>query len=84
MFASSSTYVLIAISLAAVVLLATMLWRIERLDVLSANGLALIFGGALGNVYDRVAFGRVTDFLDLLCRYGITGIPLTSLTRLSL
>jgi signal peptidase II len=67
MFASSSTsstYMLIGISLLAVLLLASMLWRIERLDTPSAAGLALIFGGALGNVYDRVAFGRVTDFLD--------------------
>jgi len=26
-------------------------------------GLALILGGALGNLWDRVAAGRVTDFL---------------------
>jgi len=64
MFASAHNLVLVGVSLAAVLLLAIMLWRIDRLDVLSANGLALIFGGALGNVYDRVEFGRVTDFLD--------------------
>ena len=27
-------------------------------------GLALILGGALGNVWDRVALGQVVDFLD--------------------
>ena len=30
----------------------------------TATGLALIFGGAIGNVYDRVRVGAVTDFLD--------------------
>jgi len=64
MFASAHTLVLVSISLLAVALLAIMLWRIDRLDTASATGLALIFGGALGNVYDRVHSGRVTDFLD--------------------
>ena len=41
-----------------------MLWRIDRLDTPSATGLSLIFGGAMGNVYDRIHAGRVTDFLD--------------------
>jgi signal peptidase II len=30
-----------------------------------AGGLALILGGALGNVIDRVRFGHVVDFIDL-------------------
>jgi len=28
-------------------------------------GLALIFGGAIGNMIDRVCFGQVIDFIDL-------------------
>jgi len=68
MFAGSSsrthTLVLIALSVVAISLLAGMLWRIERLDSPSAVGLALIFGGAMGNVFDRVRVGSVTDFLD--------------------
>jgi len=68
MFADSAsrshTAILIGISVIAVVLLAAMLWRIDRLDTPSAAGLAFIFGGAMGNVFDRVHAGSVTDFLD--------------------
>jgi signal peptidase II len=60
----SRTLLLVVLSIAAVVLLAGMLWRIDRLDNLSAAGLSLIFGGAIGNVYDRLHSGSVTDFLD--------------------
>lgn len=62
--ARSRTPVLIGVSIVAVLLLAGMLWQIDRLDRLSAYGLALIFGGAMGNVFDRVTAGSVTDFLD--------------------
>jgi signal peptidase II len=58
------TPILIGVSVIAVLLLAGMLWRIDRLDSPSAAGLALIFGGAMGNVFDRVSAGSVTDFLD--------------------
>ncbi len=44
---------------------AALLWRPERLDRLSYWGFALILGGAAGNLFDRVVFGRVTDFLEL-------------------
>jgi signal peptidase II len=60
----SRTPLLVGVSIVAVVLLAGMLWRIDRLDTPSATGLALIFGGAMGNVFDRVRMGSVTDFLD--------------------
>jgi signal peptidase II len=68
MFAESTSHsrtpVLVALSVIAVLVLAAMLWRIDRLDTPSAAGLALIFGGAVGNFFDRVRVGSVTDFLD--------------------
>ena len=72
MFADDSgrwhTPALVLFSVLAIVILAAMLWKIDRLDRLSAVGLSLIFGGAVGNVYDRVRTGAVTDFLDFYVR----------------
>jgi signal peptidase II len=58
------TTLLIVASLAAVVFVSAMLWRPDRLDRASLWGLALILGGAAGNVFDRIMWGRVTDFLE--------------------
>jgi signal peptidase II len=58
------TGALVVFSLLAVAILAWMLRRVDQMDRRTAVGLALIFGGALGNVYDRVHAGAVTDFLD--------------------
>ncbi len=34
------------------------------MDRWSAIGLALVLGGAAGNLFDRIVWGRVTDFLE--------------------
>ena len=49
------------------VVLVVWLWRIrrERQAVLSA-GLALVLGGAIGNLIDRIVSGEVTDFIQVL------------------
>ena len=58
------TVLLGVVSLAAVGALAALLWRPEKLDRPSFWGFALILGGAAGNLFDRVVYGRVTDFLE--------------------
>ena len=53
----------IGIALVAIAVIGVLLWRHagERLFCLA---LALILGGAAGNVIDRIALGYVVDFLD--------------------
>src|ERR1035438_5209171 len=58
------TTLLVVASVAAVGLVSVMLWNTSRLDRLSVCGLSLILGGAVGNVFDRIVKGQVTDFLD--------------------
>ncbi len=58
------TGVLAALSLAAIGLVGAMLWKAARMDRISAAALALVLGGAAGNVFDRIVWGRVTDFLE--------------------
>ena len=58
------TMALVAMSLVAISILGVMLWRTGHQDRRTAIAISLIFGGAIGNVYDRVTAGKVTDFLD--------------------
>jgi len=53
----------IAIALAAIVWIVYLLHKHAR-ETLFCLALALILGGAAGNLIDRVAFGAVIDFLD--------------------
>jgi signal peptidase II len=54
-------WILLAITLVATALLALWLWRSE--GVVTAVALGLLIGGALGNAYDRFAYGAVVDFV---------------------
>jgi lipoprotein signal peptidase len=54
---------LTSFSLGVVLVLAIWLWRVK--SSLTAAGLGLIIGGALGNAIDRAGDGAVIDFLDL-------------------
>ncbi len=58
-------FVALAGSVSAVI--AVWLWRLRsaRQTVLSA-GLALVLGGAIGNVVDRIRLGHVIDFIQVL------------------
>ena len=41
-------------------------WRTNVRDHLLHIGIALILAGAIGNLWDRLMFGRVRDFLHML------------------
>ena len=53
----------VVVALAASAIVSWMLWR-DPARRLLCSGLALILGGALGNLWDRLAYGHVVDFLD--------------------
>jgi signal peptidase II len=50
--------------LAAIVVLIAMIRLGSRLT-LTTVALALVFAGALGNVYDRIVYGSVVDFIEV-------------------
>ena len=53
----------IVLGLAVSAMLVAWIWRTPRGDKLLPVALALILGGAIGNVIDRVAYGYVIDFI---------------------
>ena len=55
---------LILLSLVALVVISIFLWKIGGTINWSAFSLALFLGGTLGNLWDRLFQGTVTDFLD--------------------
>lgn len=61
---------LIAFSVAAVLLVFALLWRTGRHYSLTSIALALILGGAFGNLWDRIHYAYVVDFIEVtLVRY---------------
>src|SRR5437588_6626089 len=59
------TAMLIAFSLLAMVVVSALLWKQTRPLTMTGIALSLILGGAVGNLWDRLASGRVIDFLLL-------------------
>ncbi|MBV8630949.1 MAG: signal peptidase II [Silvibacterium sp.] len=58
-------WMLIGFSLLAAVAVSIVLVRIGRRFSLAALSMALVLGGALGNVWDRIRTGTVVDFLEV-------------------
>lgn len=53
------------LALAISIVIAVWLTRLKRHETLLAVALALVLGGAIGNLIDRLAYGYVIDFLDV-------------------
>jgi signal peptidase II len=53
---------LIVFSVIALIVVSALLWRNSH-AMMTAVGLSLILGGAVGNLWDRLLSGRVVDFL---------------------
>jgi len=54
---------LVLFSMVALVIVSALLWRNSHAMTSTGIGLALILGGAVGNLWDRLLNGRVVDFL---------------------
>jgi signal peptidase II len=57
------TAALITFSVVAMIVVSILLWKQTRALTLTGIAFSLILGGAVGNLWDRVAKGRVIDFL---------------------
>ena len=53
------------ISVVVSALLAIWMWRLKRHEKLMSAALALILGGAIGNLWDRMLLGYVVDFISV-------------------
>lgn len=56
--------ILALLGMAALALVALYFWKTPAADRLMLTALALIMGGAVGNLIDRIANRAVTDFID--------------------
>ena len=57
------TGLLVGFSVIALIVVSVLLWKNDHAHFATGVGLSLIMGGALGNLWDRLARGRVVDFL---------------------
>jgi signal peptidase II len=55
----------IGLAVAVSLFIVVWLWRLDARKHWQAAGLALILGGALGNLWDRVVLGHVVDFIQV-------------------
>jgi signal peptidase II len=63
-----TTLLLAGLSLAAFVVVGLYFWKTPAQHRLLLFALALVLGGAVGNLLDRVMSGAVTDFVDVYWR----------------
>lgn len=59
-----SRYLLILVSIIALIIFYKYLSKITKFSKLEVISFGLIIGGTLGNLFDRIIYGYVIDFLD--------------------
>ena len=64
-FGLPSKWILIIVSLSVAIFLAGYIFLSDYDDLWGLISLNLIVGGALGNQYDRIFYGRVVDFIEM-------------------
>ena len=64
---SETLRILLLIVLPIIVLISITIYTYidKALDKISVIGFSLIIGGGIGNIFDRIVYGSVTDFLYL-------------------
>ena len=75
-------WLFLIISLVASIVLIVWLYRLKASQFFLSTSLALILGGALGNLYDRIFLGYVIDFIDFY--YGIYHWPVFNIADASI
>lgn len=60
----AGVWVLTGLGVVALTLVTLYFWHVPRSNRMLQSALALVLGGAVGNLMDRVAAGAVTDFID--------------------
>ena len=63
---ANQAFLLALVAIVGLVAVLLLYRYLSRSNILSVAALGLIFGGALGNLIDRLRFGYVTDFVDVL------------------
>jgi signal peptidase II len=61
---ANQTVLLIVMGIASLFIILLFLRYLSRLSTLSMVSIGLIWGGAAGNLTDRIRFGHVVDFID--------------------
>jgi signal peptidase II len=57
--------VLVVFSVVAVVVVLALIWKMGRQLNATTIALAMILGGAIGNMYDRIRYAYVVDFIEI-------------------
>ncbi len=61
-------WILVSLSILAIIVVGVLAWRYPANKVGYQVSFALIIGGAAGNLWDRIIYGQVTDFIDVFVR----------------